>query len=202
MSKKSEVVRGFGFAMQLGSMIEAARKKFNVSDDEFHVLGTPEGQEHIDRMISGLKRNFDFCIPAEFFGARPGLYVSYEFTSHIANHAQIFEVEEVPIVPQSFILNESLSNSEIRQKLAVDHIFDGKTEFCPLLADMIRCQPHGEAGALLNNGYSNIFFVRIGAEVFTVYVHLIAGTALWHVHARPFDDNHRSRARDKVFSRN
>jgi hypothetical protein len=55
MSKKSEVVRGFGFAMQIGAMIEAARQKLEVSDDDFHVLGTPEGQERIDRMVAGLK---------------------------------------------------------------------------------------------------------------------------------------------------
>jgi hypothetical protein len=55
MSKKSEVVRGFGFAMQIGAMIEAARQKLEVSDEDFHVLGTPEGQEHVDRMVLGLK---------------------------------------------------------------------------------------------------------------------------------------------------
>lgn len=55
MSKKSQVVSGFGFAMQLGAMMDEIRRTLGVSEEEFHVLGTPEGRPHLEKMIAGLK---------------------------------------------------------------------------------------------------------------------------------------------------
>lgn len=55
MSKKSELVRGFGLAMSIGAAMDEIRRALGVSEDEFHVLGTPEGRPHLERMIAGLK---------------------------------------------------------------------------------------------------------------------------------------------------
>ncbi|MGB2791745.1 MAG: hypothetical protein WBC29_04310, partial [Candidatus Moraniibacteriota bacterium] len=56
MSKKSAsaVVSGFGFAMQLGSMMDRLRQELGVTEEQFHVLGTPSGEIHLERMIRGL----------------------------------------------------------------------------------------------------------------------------------------------------
>lgn len=55
MSKKSELVRGYGLAMSIGAAMDEIRRKLGVSEEEFHVLGTPEGRPHLERMITGLK---------------------------------------------------------------------------------------------------------------------------------------------------
>lgn len=55
MNKKSAVVSGFSFAMQLGSMMDEIRRELGVSEEEFHVLGTTEGRTHLELMIAGLK---------------------------------------------------------------------------------------------------------------------------------------------------
>lgn len=55
MDKKFAVVSGFGFAMQLGATMDEIRRTLGVSEEEFHVLGTPKGRPHLERMIAGLK---------------------------------------------------------------------------------------------------------------------------------------------------
>lgn len=55
MSKKSQVVSGFGFAMQLGATMDEIRRRYGVTEEEFHVLGTPQGLPHLEKMIRGLK---------------------------------------------------------------------------------------------------------------------------------------------------
>lgn len=55
MSKKSELVRGFGLAMSIGAALDEIRRELGVTEEEFHVLGTPEGRPHLERMIAGLK---------------------------------------------------------------------------------------------------------------------------------------------------
>lgn len=55
MSKKTELVRGFGLAMSIGAAMDEIRRALGVSEEEFHVLGTPEGRPHLERMIAGLK---------------------------------------------------------------------------------------------------------------------------------------------------
>lgn len=55
MSRKSELVRGFGLAMSIGAALDEIRRALGVSEEEFHVLGTPDGRPHLEKMIAGLK---------------------------------------------------------------------------------------------------------------------------------------------------
>lgn len=56
MSKKSELVRGFGLAMSIGAALDEIRRAQGVSEEEFHILGTSEGHPHLEKMIIGLKK--------------------------------------------------------------------------------------------------------------------------------------------------
>lgn len=55
MSKKSELVRGFGLAMSIGAAMDEIRREHGVTEEEFHILGTPEGRVHLEKMVLGLK---------------------------------------------------------------------------------------------------------------------------------------------------
>jgi hypothetical protein len=203
MSKKSAVVSGFGFAMQIGAMIEAARQKLEVSDEDFHVLGTPEGQEYIERMVAGLKPQVPEAVcfdPVAFFQTRPGLCVWDNFISRIVKHTKIVEVGVV-ITPQSLDLKEFASDSETLEKLSTVIVFDGETEFCPMLANMINRQSHGETGLLQNNSSVNIFYVRASSNIHAVLVRWQAGIAEWYVNAWTLDD-HGWHDGGRVFCRN
>lgn len=56
MSRKSasSVVSGFGFAMQIGAKMDEIRRRFGVTEEQFHVLATPSGEIHLEEMICGL----------------------------------------------------------------------------------------------------------------------------------------------------
>lgn len=59
MGKKSvsAVVSGFGFAMQLGSIMDRLRCRLGVTEEQFHKLGTPDGELYLERMISSLRES-------------------------------------------------------------------------------------------------------------------------------------------------
>lgn len=55
MSKKSDLVRGFGLAMSIGAALDEIRREEGLTEEEFHILGTPEGRPHLKQMVAGLK---------------------------------------------------------------------------------------------------------------------------------------------------
>lgn len=57
MSKKSAIVSGFGFAMQIGAMMDELRRELGVSEEEFHVLATAKGRPYLAKMIKELSAN-------------------------------------------------------------------------------------------------------------------------------------------------
>lgn len=195
------------FAQRLVRRIDVAREKLGISEKDFHVLDTPEGQEYILRMLIGLEKNSMVMtagaarfVPAGFFKDRPGLSVSEAFMTLIVKHAKVVDVG-VSDTPRSLDLKEGASDVTVREeKLPADHVFDGKTEFCPMLASLIDAQWHGNVGALLNNGVPNIFHVRVGVEIFTVPIYWLSA-GRWHADAwLPDDDMYPAGYR--FFSRN
>jgi hypothetical protein len=54
-------------------------------------------------------------------------------------------------------LGKNATDAQIESALSKDHVFD-ESALCATIADMIERQPDGSAGALLNNGYVNLFY--------------------------------------------
>jgi hypothetical protein len=82
-----------------------------------------------------------------------------------------------------FDLPEPMNDEQVRDKLGDNHVFE-TSEGCAVIAGMISRQANGEAGDLLNNGYTDIFYVRgKNNEVFAVGVGWSAGDRGWDVRA-------------------
>ena len=101
----------------------------------------------------------------------------------------------------SFQLAQSANDAEIRAELPDGHVFEDASEFCASLAYLIECQPNGEDGDLLNNGYATICYVRgVNGAVFAADVYRSDFNRWWSVSAIPPDDDLWD-ARDRVLSR-
>lgn len=82
-------------------------------------------------------------------------------------------------------LDKPLNDFEIIEKYGEDIVFDSAADLEATLVDLISKQPSGEEGDLLNNGYANIFYVRVGGGVHYVRAHWRAGDSRWEVHSYP-----------------
>lgn len=75
---------------------------------------------------------------------------------------KVGEKIKVESISKEFLLNffdltESSTDKQIEEVLGDDHLFD-KGEVYSLIGGLISKQPNGEEGALLNIGYSNLFY--------------------------------------------
>lgn len=178
------------------------RDKLGVTPDEFHVLFTPEGEEHFEKMIGGLKKKpiveavkkavailvfvTTAVVPAiatpmdpnEAFQSHQGFYVCGDFRSYV-----LPALKSISSAPEaSFIVSRialSASDSTIHKEIPENHL----AEWYHILS-FIGKQPNGENGVLLTNGYANIFYMRgVGGQVFVVSVRRGLVSCRWSVDA-------------------
>lgn len=115
--------------------------------------------------------------PKEFYKDREGLFVFGSFEERIVQKAESVEAgREFSI--DSFNLIEDAADAGIEAALPEKYLFT-EGEVFAIIAELISKQPKGEEGALLNNGYANLFYT----EVFVVSVRWSAGDGGWGVDA-------------------
>lgn len=125
--------------------------------------------------------------PERFFQVRKGLYVLGGFRDRIISMAR--KIKKVPTKKGMFIdLDNPASDTEIRAKLPKGHVFKNPSIFCSYLARQLDLQKNGEAGELLNDGYTNIFYVKgINGKIFAVLVRWDSDDRAWDVDADQLD---------------
>ncbi len=95
--------------------------------------------------------------PDAFYRTRPGLYVWDGFRTLVVAKAHPIDPADSVYSIESFQLTRDAVDDEIENSLSKSHLF-GETLVCAVIAGLIAKQPKGEDGALLNNGYANIFY--------------------------------------------
>ncbi len=93
--------------------------------------------------------------PDSFFRTRKGLWVGEEFRFRVVAKAEAsttvpaFKHVDLPL---------DMNDAKIEKRLGDRHFFT-ETETCALIADLIAKQEGGTEGELLNNGYSDLFYL-------------------------------------------
>ena len=106
--------------------------------------------------------------------------------------------EQPPASLSSYTLNKAMLDSEIRAELPKNHVF--ALDDIWMIADLLKKQPIGGRGELLNNGKANLFYVQAGALVLGVFVYW-DGSA-WLVRAWELDESGQWSDGCHAFSRN
>jgi len=110
------------------------------------------------------------CNPHEFFQTREGLHVLDGFRDNILAVATNKVITTNKTTFGYADLAQPANDAEIVAEMPENHVFEDVDVFLSHLATLIYTQQDGGEGWLLNNGRLNIFYVRVGSEVFAVYV--------------------------------
>jgi len=113
------------------------------------------------------------------------LWFSNNFKELILPH----EPKKLPKVPTytKNMLERARNDFEIMKEWNVDPY--SIPEFFSLITSLIKKQPKGESGTLLNNGYANILYVKLAnGTVVAVYVFWYGVDRVWGFHACAVDD--------------
>lgn len=145
-------------------------------------------------MVSGNAIN-----PQDFFRSREGLSILPRFDNSILLNAMKKTVQVNKETIGYADLVQLANHTEIGTELPGDHIFMEVDTFLAYLAVLIASQWGGTSGMLLNNGRSNIFYVKVNEEVFAVYVHWSRDDQQWFCNANHLHDG-RWGAGCRVFS--
>ncbi|MEK7650128.1 MAG: hypothetical protein AAB367_04210 [Patescibacteria group bacterium] len=193
---------------RLNALVKNLMAQMGITDPNEAVRRVNAG-EWVVNMVKRLARVGEITLPARpdafdpaaFYKTRESLYVWDGFRDRILPAAR--PVESLPAIKAiSFDLAKPANDAEIRRELPEHHVFENAFAFSAYLAGMILRQPKGRAGALLANGYANIFYVRgVNAEVFAVSVRWNSDGGEWCVRAYPRLDR-RWVAGYRVFSSN
>ncbi len=97
-------------------------------------------------------------------------------------------------------LAKNMYDSEIRAELPTAHVFSWADLW--VIGALVKLQPRGEEGTLLNNGYANIFYLQVGVQVFVVRVYWHRDHAKWYVNAWKLVEYGRWSEGPRVLSRN
>ncbi|MBI5139882.1 MAG: hypothetical protein HZA94_00295 [Candidatus Vogelbacteria bacterium] len=127
---------------------------------------------------------------SEFFKTRDGLYVWDAFRNLMDETWLASTIQNPsPIRISYYDLNKSANDFQTEKEFEGNQapfIFENFGVFLAVLAGLILAQWGGKKdGPLLDNGYANLFYVRIGSEVFTVHVSWSSVDRYWHVFASP-----------------
>lgn len=116
--------------------------------------------------------------PNEAFQDRQGLQVYGDFRTRVLPVLQpISSAPEASFTVSRFTKNAN--DSAIHKELPEQHLAEWHH-----VISLIGKQPNGEDGALLTNGYANIFYMRgVGGQVFAVSVLWFAVDRRWRVRA-------------------
>lgn len=128
----------------------------------------------------------------DFFKTRDGLWLSGDFQKRILAPALEMPETAPASIGDPYGLSMSMTDAEILEKLG-HKVFENSRAFLNTLARLIDEQWGGTEGALLNNGYANIFYVRGvngkgESEVFAVVADWAADYGKWNVFMYRLDD--------------
>jgi hypothetical protein len=138
--------------------------------------------------------------PLDPFRDRKGLWLSQNFQNYILAGATIGSVG-VHVTALGYAgLLLSPTDSNIGKELPGGYIFEDVPFFLAILALLIKGQLDGGEGPLLTGYRSNLFYVRVGSEVFVVNVDWFAVYREWRCDADPFGADGRWDAGDRAFS--
>ncbi|MES2006520.1 MAG: hypothetical protein V4436_00260 [Patescibacteria group bacterium] len=137
--------------------------------------------------VGPLTKRFD---PKSFFRTREGLYV-WNDMSQVLEHATPTDAADASMLGYAN-LSRNAYDREIKAELPENH----EVELWHI-AELIKAQPGGKDGLLLNNGYANIFYVG----GFAVHVYWSADDRGWFVNGWALGGG-RWGAGSRVFSRN
>lgn len=199
MSKKSDLVRGFGLAMSIGAVMDEIRREFGVTEEIFHILATPEGRPHLERMIAGLKPSVEVPVPIVYlrrlFENESIIFDATDGTKTIAQATDVFtghinpdfvewglDVPSTPTAAMAAAVNEQICDGNFVQilgsvgypKVVPDMVQHQIVDFCAKYKDKLRQQGHG-----------TFFPFQVGGKRFVanVYVH---DDGCLSVHVDPF----------------
>lgn len=203
MSKKSELVRGYGLAMSLGAVMDEIRREQGVSEDEFHILATPEGRPHLERMIVGLKLPIEPPKPVVYLrplygdeqivvGKTDGTRLITEATDVFTGRIDPdfkefgFDVPARPTVATEFIVCEQIMDGTLAQNF--DSLSQPRVELCSTPHQAIEFIVK-HCSRLRGRGDGNLFLLqRADGEFFVLNVCVHLGGSL-DVFLNPFLDN-------------
>jgi len=125
------------------------------------------------------------------------LYIQDKFKERILAVAK--KVSKKPAVSLvSRDLTKPMSDSEICAEIPSNHLFS--IDDLWMVAELISRQSNGESGALLLNGFANLFYFQVGASI--IVVHVSCGGSGWSVSDWDLDEYGQWYDGDRVFSRN
>lgn len=84
---------------------------------------------------------------------------------------------------ESTDLKKPLNDQEIISQFGEGMIFNSVDDLEATIADLVRKQPDGRLGKLLNNDRANIFYVRVSGSVTCINVRWRSGSRGWSVSA-------------------
>jgi hypothetical protein len=126
--------------------------------------------------------------PHDFFKTREGLLTSSYFNDCILSGASKKKMSADEATISYADLVQYANDAEIGSELPECYVFEDVDTFLVYLATLIEGQWGGKEGTLLNNGYANIFYVKVNGEVFAVDVRWLAGHRRWHCHDYRLDE--------------
>ena len=121
--------------------------------------------------------------PHDFFQTREGLWTSNNFNDYILSGLSKKKVSVNEMVVGYADLAQSANDAEIGSELPEGYVFEDVNMFLAHLATLIEGQWGGKEGVLQNNGYINIFYVKVNDEVFAVGVRWRAAYREWSCNA-------------------
>lgn len=140
-------------------------------------------------------------ITATHFVTSEKLYVCPGFTQLItANYTEPLVKRGLEGIEKAFDLARNMSDTEIIAELGGEEEMR-KYAFTPdQVADMIDIQPGGSPGAMLTNGYANIFYmIGVGGALFAICVCWGHGRHRWRALTYRLGERGRWPARCRVF---
>lgn len=121
-----------------------------------------------------------------FFLNGPKLYLWDNFKNRVLSEIP----DLIPAFTGSVIktqLTKNMTDAEIQAELGNPTPFT-VPEFAAIISNLIGKQPKGENGILLNNGYANIFYVKLAnGSVVAVFVGWFGGDRGWYFTAVSLD---------------
>jgi hypothetical protein len=165
--------------------------EFNYKINSNNMTKEKELLKVVDKKVSlKIEKEFD---PKDYFKTGKGLYIWSDFQERILSKVESVKAG-TSLSVSSFDLKEDAVDEKIEDSLPEKHVFT-ESEVCAVIAELIRMQPKGEKGLLLNNGYANLFYT----PAFVVGVRWSGFGGEWGVRAwfRGDDGWH---AHDRIFS--
>lgn len=164
-----------GQIAKLQDRFAARLRKSNLRGDLVQQVIEAHGDAIADEMVVALRNRVEamlvlvprepFAItisrerdPDKYFRDREGLWVwggMRELVVANSNAAEVGAKFDLAVAD----LGKDVTDTRIEAALPKDHLFD-ESAVCAIIAEMIDVQPGGVAGALLNNGYANLFYTR------------------------------------------